>query len=82
MSEKIEVSGGHIRVKRIEGKSDVDVAAADVRALSFERGVRGGEGALILNTDSESVVIRVSNDDAGAALATVRTAMEPAPKKK
>lgn len=75
MTEKIELVDGRIHVGRIEGKPDVDVDPADVHAIQFERGVRGGDGALVLVTEHEEVVIRVSNEDAGEALATVREAL-------
>lgn len=74
-TEDIRIEDGRIKVDRFGTKRNVDVAASDVDSVTFVRsGDPTGDGSLVLHTKDGDVVIRVANDDAGKALASVRDA--------
>jgi hypothetical protein len=75
-TEDIKIQGDHITVERFGSKENVDVAASDVDSVTFTRAVWDGPGALILHTTKGDVVIKVDNEDAGEALALVRSVVK------
>lgn len=76
MTEDVTVEGGRLKVERVSGKDDVDVALSDVDSAHYERGVNG-EGALVLHVKDaiEPIVIRVDQEDASEVFEAVISAV-------
>ena len=77
-TEDIRIEDGHVKVDRVEYKSNVDVALSDVESVSYTRGARGGTGALVLNLkNGGNELIRVEAEDAGRVLELLTDVNKP-----
>lgn len=91
-TEDIVIEDGRIKVDRFGTKTNVDVPVSDVESLTFIRsGDPTADGSLIVHIKKgivldesgegaapvqHDVVIRVSNDDAGEVLASIRESID------